>query len=106
MNWMQAYEVGACVLLFFACVSFNLGVHVMPRLTRICTTLLGISAIVRGAGLVAKYAELTNLSKATIAAADGNIPLLTAVALASIVWHQIKCRTQQNECERGSSDAR
>ena len=104
MNWMQAYEVGACVVLFFACIVFNAGSHNLPRVARMCTALLGLSALVRGAALIAKFAGLSNLSKATIAAADGNIPLLTAVLLASIVWQQIRARIV-DECGN-SSDAR
>lgn len=83
---------------------FNLVLHEMPRVARMCTAMLGLSALVRGASLIAKFAGLTNLSKATIAAADGNIPMLTAVLLASIVWHQIKARIY-DECGN-SSDAR
>lgn len=104
MNWMQAYEVLACGALFFACVAFNLVLHDMPRVARMCTALLGLSALVRGAALIAKFAGMPNLSSDTIAAADGNIPLFTAVVLASIVWHQIKSRIDY-ACGH-SSDAR
>jgi hypothetical protein len=104
MNWMQAYEIGACIILFCACVTFNAGAHQLPRLARMCTALLGLSALVRGAALIAKYAGIDNLSRTTIAAADGNIPLLTAVLLGSIVWQQIKARIV-DECGN-SSDAR
>jgi len=102
---MQIYEVIACGVLFVACVAFNLGSHQLPRLGRICTALLGLSALVRGAGLVAKLAGIGNLSRETIAAADGNIPMLTAVVLASIVWQQIMARTGDYSCGN-SSDAR
>ena len=105
MNWLQAYEVIACGALFAACVGFNLGAHQLPRLARICTALLGLSALVRCAGLIAKYAGITNLSRETIAAADGNIPLFTAVLLAAVVWQQIRDRVG-NDDERGSADAR
>ena len=105
MNWLQAYEVVACGALFAACVWFNLGLHQLPQIARICTALLGLSAVVRGAGLIAKYAGINNLSRETIAAADGNIPLLMAALLCVQVWQQIRDRVG-NDDERGSADAR
>ena len=106
MNWMQSYEIFACVMLGVACILFNMALHQMPRVARMCTALLGLSALVRAAGLIAKYAGIANLSRETIAAADGNIPILTAVLIGSILWHQIKSRAIQDDYERGSSDAR
>lgn len=105
MNWMQAYEIGACIVLFGSCLWFVMAMRHLPKVARVCTMLLGASALIRGAALIAKYAGLANLSKATIAAADGNIPLMTAVVLASIVWQQIRQRIGVDHCG-DSSDAR
>lgn len=94
MNWMQAYEVIACGALAVCCVAFNLAIHSIPRVARMCIALLGVSALIRGGSLVAKYAGIVSVSKPLAAAADGNIPLLTAIVLASIVWQQIRNRTK------------
>lgn len=96
MNWMQAYEILACAVLFLACISFNASMRGMPNMAKICTALLALSALVRGAGLIAKASGMSNLSKTTIAAADGNIPMLTAALLCVLVWRQIKFRTAEN----------
>lgn len=94
MNWMQWYEVIACIALACSCLAFNIAMHSLPRVARICTALLGLSALIRGASLFAKFEGIANLSRDTITAANNNIPILTAIVLASIVWQQIRNRTK------------
>ena len=107
MNWMQAYEVIACGALAMCCVAFNLAMHSTPRVTRMCIALLGVSSLIRCGALIAKYAGIASVGKPLAAAADGNIPILTAIVLASIVWQQIRARVvRDDDYERGSSDAR
>lgn len=92
MNWMQAYEIFACGALAVCCVVFNLAMHKLPTITRALIALLGVSALIRCGALVAKYAGIMSVSKPLSAAADGNIPLLAALVLTSIVVHQVRAR--------------
>lgn len=94
MNWMQAYEILSCCVLAIACIAYNLSMRGQWRVTRAGVMLLCASAIVRGACLVAKYTSVANMASAISAAADANIPLMTAVVLGSIVWQRISSRRE------------
>ena len=106
LNWMQWHELAGCVALIAVCLRI-ISLHEMPKPTRWFALILGISGIVRCGALVAKYSDTPNLSKTIIAVAAGNIPLMAAALLASIVWQQIRTRVViEDNYERGSSDAR
>ena len=106
LNWMQWYELAGCAALIAVCLRI-ISLHEMPKPTRWFALILGISGIVRCGALVAKYSDTPNLSKTLIAIVAGNIPLMTAALLASIVWQQIRARVvRDDDYERGSSDAR
>lgn len=92
MNWMQLYEIVACAVLAGACILFNCSMRGQWRVTRGAVMLLCASAIVRGSCLIAKYTSLANMAGAISAAADANIPLMTAAVLVSIVVHQVRAR--------------
>jgi hypothetical protein len=89
MNWMQLYEVAACAALAICCVAYNVAMCRQLWITRVAIMCLGVSALIRGAALVSKYAGLDMLDKTISAAADSNIPLMTALVLGSIVWQRI-----------------
>ncbi len=103
LNWMQWYELAGCVALIAACLRI-IRLQSMPQITRLVALALGVSGIIRCGALVAKYSDTPNLSKTIVAIAAGNIPLMTAALLASIVWQQIRARIV-DECGN-SSDAR
>ncbi len=103
LNWMQWYELAGCVALIAVCLRI-ISLHDMPKPTRWFALILGVSGLIRCGALVAKYSDTPNLSKTIVAIAAGNIPLMTAALLASIVWQQIRARIV-DECGN-SSDAR
>lgn len=96
MNWMQAYEVGACAALAICCVAYNVAMCRQIWLTRVAVMCLGVSALIRGAVLVSKHCGLDMLPKTIAVAADSNIPLMTAVVLGSIVWQRVRREGARN----------
>ena len=108
MSWVQNYEIVACAALGICCIVCNVKLRRSLWVTRLSLAMLGASAIVRGAALLAAYNGTESLSNAVVRATGANIELMAAIVIGSIAWQKIQLRLKLSKHEKmgHSSDAR